>query len=255
MLQTFGDVVMFKSLKYEQPSPAPNTAIAIFSHAESASKVLKASPLRFTLERVSGEEATRDQDDNVLEDNTDDAEFVTGRGSGRTDAEELVRPSTLLHSSAGEGKWGSFGQSQSVAVPDQPPPEPSSSDPSHTAADTSDLPTTDPNPAEEHAPSAKEFKLIADVSTMDHRKYLELSPYYYGFNIRKSLITDDLAKSVPLRGLSEINPKNTETPVRKAQRRAAEVANRKTLRQLWQIGMKRKEEAPPTSEAYESPSI
>lgn len=217
--------------------------------------MLKASPLRFTLERVSGEEAARDQDDNTLEDNADDAEFVTGRGSGRTDAGELVRPSTLLHSTAGDGKWGSFGQGQSISLPDEPSLEPSSSDPSHTVANTSSPPTTDPNSAEEHVPSAKEFKLIADVSTMDHQKYLELSPYYYGFNIRKNLITDDLAKSVPLRGLSEHNPKNTEAPVRIVQRRAADVANRKTLRQLWQIGMKRKEEAPHITEAYKSPSV
>ncbi len=222
--------------QYERSNPAPNSAIAIYSDAESASKLLKASPLRFTLEKVSTVEAPSDQSGTAPGDEAEDAEFTIGRGSGRTDAEELVRPSTLIHGAARDGRWGSFGQKQSQSAVDQAPAKPSS-EPPHTSADTSSSSTTSANSAEEHVASTKEFKLIADVSKMDHRKYLEVSPYYHGYNPSKSIMADDLVKSVPLRGLSEIDMKLPEIPLRKAQRRAQEIAERATLRQLWELGM------------------
>ncbi|KAK7540989.1 uncharacterized protein J3D65DRAFT_262379 [Phyllosticta citribraziliensis] len=51
VLQQFGEVNMFRHLKYDHNS-APHTYLAIFRHEDAASKLLKASPLRVTLDPI-----------------------------------------------------------------------------------------------------------------------------------------------------------------------------------------------------------
>ena len=50
VLQKFGTVEMFKSLRFDYNSPAPNSAIAIFKEASAAEELRGASPLRFALD-------------------------------------------------------------------------------------------------------------------------------------------------------------------------------------------------------------
>ncbi|KAI9868084.1 MAG: hypothetical protein M1813_006829 [Trichoglossum hirsutum] len=49
-LERFGPVEMFRSLKYEPDSNAPNIALAIYQHESSAQSLLKASPIEYTLD-------------------------------------------------------------------------------------------------------------------------------------------------------------------------------------------------------------
>ncbi|KAI9806424.1 MAG: hypothetical protein M1833_003611 [Piccolia ochrophora] len=44
-LQTFGEVLMFKSLRYASPNPSPHSALAILSSPSSFLSILNASPL------------------------------------------------------------------------------------------------------------------------------------------------------------------------------------------------------------------
>ncbi|KAI9730756.1 MAG: hypothetical protein M1834_005725 [Cirrosporium novae-zelandiae] len=49
-LENFGEVVMYRNLKYESEHPAPNIAVAIFANASSAQKLLSSSPLSISLD-------------------------------------------------------------------------------------------------------------------------------------------------------------------------------------------------------------
>ncbi|MCJ1332524.1 hypothetical protein MMC10_009217 [Thelotrema lepadinum] len=48
ILRRYGEVDVYKHLKYERSSPAPNTALAIYRNAEDASRATKAQTLSFT---------------------------------------------------------------------------------------------------------------------------------------------------------------------------------------------------------------
>ncbi|KAF2453503.1 hypothetical protein BDY21DRAFT_374823 [Lineolata rhizophorae] len=53
VLQRFGEVVMFKNLRYQAENPVPNASLAIFRDDDAAENLLRASPLRFSLEPVT----------------------------------------------------------------------------------------------------------------------------------------------------------------------------------------------------------
>ncbi|KAL8944118.1 MAG: hypothetical protein Q9211_000709 [Gyalolechia sp. 1 TL-2023] len=53
VLQQYGEVVMYRHLKYEAPNPTPNAALAIYRTENSAKSVINASPIRFRLEQGS----------------------------------------------------------------------------------------------------------------------------------------------------------------------------------------------------------
>ncbi len=94
----------------------------------------------------------------------------------------------------------------------------------------------DPTPNDlDHRP--REFHLTADVSLMDHQGYIQRKPYYWGYqNNNRSFAQEDLAKSVPLEGMSVIDMHGTEVPNRIVLKKLREVAQRKTLRQMWEEG-------------------
>jgi len=87
--------------------------------------------------------------------------------------------------------------------------------------------TNNPNPA------TQEFLLTADRSYADHEASIERHQYYWGFPPgRKSFISDDLMKSVPLEGLAYISAWAETKPNRIVKDDVAAVAWRKTLRQV-----------------------
>jgi len=80
----------------------------------------------------------------------------------------------------------------------------------------------------------REFHLTADVSLMDHQSYVERQPYYWGFALgSKTFAEEDLAKSVPLKGMSAISTSAPELPLRLVRKNNEEVSSRKTPRQIW----------------------
>lgn len=79
----------------------------------------------------------------------------------------------------------------------------------------------------------REFHLTADISLMDHQGYIERQPYHWGFTPTiKSFAEEDLAKSVPLKGMSAVSKIAPELPLRLVKKYAEEARSRKTPRQL-----------------------
>jgi len=82
--------------------------------------------------------------------------------------------------------------------------------------------------------SAREFNLTADISLMDHQSHVERQPYFWGFSTAsKTFAEEDLAKSVPLKGMSAFAKSAPELPLRIVKKYAEEARSRRTPRQLW----------------------
>lgn len=58
----------------------------------------------------------------------------------------------------------------------------------------------------------------------------------------KTLVSEDLAASVPSLGLADISTQKMRVPARIQNRRAEELARRKTLKQMWEQGMREKQD-------------
>lgn len=80
----------------------------------------------------------------------------------------------------------------------------------------------------------REYQLQVNIATMHHRDHINASSYHGPFAVdRKSAVQEDLAKRVPLVGLSEINLKKSEKPWRVlAWERERDRKERKSLRQM-----------------------
>lgn len=85
----------------------------------------------------------------------------------------------------------------------------------------------------------REFHLTADISHFNHRAYIERQPHCAGFSPdQKSIAAEDLAQSAPLLGLSNLCLRKAEVPMRVINKRSQELAQRKTLTELWEEGIK-----------------
>lgn len=89
------------------------------------------------------------------------------------------------------------------------------------------------------ASPTREYQLQINVATMHHRDNINVNPYNGPFAVdKKSAIQEDLAKRVPLLGLSDTNLKKLEKPWRVLLwEREREKKNYKTLRQMMNEGM------------------
>lgn len=248
VLERFGEVVMYKNLRvgvsisphlhmrvlslvmetgmtdsttfnpqYESQVPAPNTALAIYGHATSASNLINASPVRFTLQETTAPAPTplHQPGPFAIEDDEVDAALNAHRAPGKPGAEEMLAEHTPT------------GRNRSPASANAGKPERTEATASkHSAARA-------PTPA-----SVREFQVTANLSTFNHQAYIERQAHYGGFNVDlKSLVAEDLAASVPLLGLADILARKVEVPGRILSRRAEELGKMKSLREVWEEGM------------------
>ncbi|KAI9719317.1 MAG: hypothetical protein M1812_003647 [Candelaria pacifica] len=237
VLERYGEVVMFKNLRHEFQAPAPNTVLAIYQHASSASNLVAASPLRYGLQsRFAREELTRPyhQEDRGIV-SSPEMKTATARTSESNDSsndETSGRVETQgdriyqgTHTSSEGPKDSSI-----LNTPRQAPPARGAD--SSTAYTPSVL-------SEPFNGQLREFQLAAEISHFNHRAYIERQPHYGGFQPdTKSIVAEDLASSVPLVGLSDLCLRKAEVPLRVMSKRAQELAQRKTLREIWEEGMK-----------------
>lgn len=272
VLQQFGEVTMFKSLRYDYVQPAPNTCLAIYRDATSASKLLKASPLRFTLEPISGDHtgdlhdqtpdparedgfasALGSNADQRVADVIDDAEFDITDGPSKPGADEMIRPSTLLFQTI-----ESFSRPHETA---QPPQETLSNDVSDATesdansassdaelvaqterdnADPEQQPVSEPVVHVKHVPAPQspcEFHVVADVSEMNHRDYIERSFWYGPYIPRKRTASYiDLTARGVTPAIADVYMHKPEQPLRIVQGLRADVSTLPTLRQIWEQG-------------------
>jgi hypothetical protein len=204
VLQRFGELSMYKSLKYEYHNPADNIALAIYRDTASAQRALDASPIRFALEKVV--EHTRDDNDN---DSATEPQHKSDQDNGDMEAayypvnpskdgiDEILRPSTL---------------SNRTLPTTTPPPKATSPPPMPF-----DPPEPLPNNAIPPQTRTRWFQVIVDRSRAVHQDYVERQPYWKQFQPMKSMAQEDLAKQMPHIGLSDISkrpPNQHRTPVK-----------------------------------------
>lgn len=182
VLQRFGHVSTYKSLRFEYHNPADNIALAIFRDPGDAQKALDASPIRFALERV----VDPNDEDHVLELRSQDNPDATLEPKTPTQGgiDQILRPSTLSTRTS-PSAW--------------PPPKPLS-----------------PPPMPFEPPSAppqtrtKWFQVTLDRSRAVHQDFVERQPFWKQFQPLKSMAQEDLAKQVPHPGLSDVSKRPME---------------------------------------------
>ncbi|KAK4988508.1 hypothetical protein LTR50_003912 [Elasticomyces elasticus] len=216
VLQGFGEVEMFKSLKYDA-IPQNSTALAIFNDAEAARRVLRASPLRYTLEFVDGAETqtkleTRSHPDTAEEQPGQDVkkdEENTAMAETRTSRSDTSTPSSFPTQTA----WGTTQ-----------PPNTAQTRALHTARKPSLL---FPTPSSATPPPPRHFTIQANFSRYHHRDKINSAAYHGSFRVNsKSAIQQDLASRVPLLGLSDCELKRVGKPWRIVERERREEGER-----------------------------
>lgn len=210
------------SHQYEYQVSAPNTALAIYQHESSASNLLNASPIRFTLQEATVPAPTPLQQTGTVtveEDEVDTAPKEERR-PGKSGAAEML--SSHKYASPKRGSASSEAE-KPATTKDTAAKQPAA----HA-----------PAPAPAMTQTVREFQVTADMSTFNHQAYIERQVHYGGFNVDlKTLVAEDLAASVPLLGLADILTRKVEVPARIQSKRAQELAQRKTLREMWEEGM------------------
>jgi len=185
VLQRFGEISVFKNLRYEYHNPADNIALAIFRDAAAAQKALDASPIRFALEKVLTHpddlaSLSHDEDEDEDERMPDTTTSTLHPTTPKTGIDEILRPSTL-------------------STRTSPTPTPSK-----PAQDGKEPPMPFQPPAAPRT-RTKWFQIIVDRSRAVHQDFVERQPYWKHFHPMKSVAQEDLAKSVPHPGLSDVS--------------------------------------------------
>lgn len=151
-------------------------------------------------------------------------------------AEDLLRASPLRFNMAPNPSEERVGENEVQAGPESASVHETSSDRmalAETAARQSPAQSTSFS-SNTSAASTREYQLQVNASFMHHRDHINTNPYNGPFVVdKKSAIQEDLAKRVPLIGLSDVNLKKTEKPWRTLLwERERETKDRMTLRGL-----------------------
>lgn len=198
VLRRFGEVSMFKYMKYEYQNPIHNAALAIFRDASSAQAALDASPIRFALEQIvptDSDNAQFPSSQEAAEDDTTSSSTQPLSNPPSDNLDDILRPSQLLP------------HDLPSSIPSPPPPTPPP-----MPFDTSPTPTTSTTTS-----YTKPFLLTLDRSRVIHADFIERQPWYKYFHPMRSLAQHDLAPQVPHPGLSDVSkrpPNAWRTPNR-----------------------------------------
>lgn len=236
LIQRYGEVEMFKSLRYDK-IPTPNAALVIMKSSETTRKLLYDSPLRFVMERdedgvmreqqqeEQGEQQPSTRDPTMMSQRRDIRQNVAAIESQQFMPKSNSGPSP--RPSAPTGAWGlPQTQSRNLSTSQRQGARPGQ----QPRGRTSLVPEEGP----------REYQIQVNVATFNHRDHLNVNPYNGTFAVdTKSAIQEDLAKRVPLVGLSDLNLKKEEKPWRVLawQRKYAEQA-RRPLRKMLEEGRK-----------------
>ncbi|KAF2234383.1 hypothetical protein EV356DRAFT_501949 [Viridothelium virens] len=226
VLQRFGEVTMFKTKRYDHLKPAPHTILAMFSHPDSASRLIRESPIKFTLEPdgVSDHQFT--------------SELIPGQAQNETAEPISDGPSSSDSNPPSESHEAEFDTSDTSAYTPISPSAPPARDPAQTPPPTSSFPFSPwPRPPR----PAKRFHLTADISLMNHSTIISRQERYGGFEVHTGSVGyQDLKSKVPLPGMSDVHTKRRETTSKEIRFRAQEMGSQMSLRELWEEGMRKK---------------
>ncbi|KAL9118102.1 MAG: hypothetical protein Q9187_005356 [Circinaria calcarea] len=271
VLERYGEVVMFKHLKYEPQAPAPNSALAIYRYTTGAEKAMKASPMRFVFGTSEGKvkeyglnagdenqrrddqrigirsDSTQEATRQVVEDSIEDQ--ITGVKRPISDADDAA-----IKELKDRKPWGTTFPS--VQALSNPPPEPSPVPPDSTPPSSSvpvanpplpfPLPSSSvqiPSSIDDPQPPLREVQIHVSPSTLNHQAYISRQGYYSGFRVsNKTIMAEDLEGRVPVFGMVDLRMDKEETPIRIRVKRD-EVGNQKALprlRELWEAGIRKR---------------
>ncbi|KAK5121192.1 hypothetical protein LTR85_005676 [Meristemomyces frigidus] len=219
LVSQFGEVEHFKNMKYDSLS-APNTAIVIFKEEDAAQHCLKRSPIRFRMGKAP----------------------VKGESVGQS---EEIRPAAPPRSNeaADTGRRGPttnpFGApSQTRALSTNSIPKPPR--PNHTSMPGFNTPLSQPKPDE-----SRIFQIQTNPARAHFRDQLNMSHFHGHFAVDgKSAAQQDLAKSVPILGLSDWNWRAEDKPWRVLQMEKERdgafkgSGRRKSLMEIWESGQR-----------------
>ncbi|KAF2493966.1 hypothetical protein BU16DRAFT_590803 [Lophium mytilinum] len=219
VLQGFGEVDIYKTLRHERPVEAPNSAFAIYRDPEAAQKALNASPIRFALETVAESEA-KEEAAWASPEKPEDEWNTIQEAPMKDGVEEITRPSLLLNQIPAQ-RQGKFGQNSPV----QNSSEAMEETPEHGQAPENAAPKV-----------VRWFHVNVDRTRAVYQDYVERQPFYSEFAVANSMMQEDLAKRVPHVGLSDVTIRDGNfhrTPTKFLKRSAKRISQIKTLRQLW----------------------
>lgn len=246
-LEEYGEISMYKHLKYEPIAPAANTILAIYQSPQSAQKLIGASPLQLRLERKDSgwkhldpdgsSEGSKAASENQLsvsrEEGTTvpaEAQNAGGESSGSDNAGEdsageisgsLAAKDNTFKSLGGNNKWGSRGPSIETTSPIKTSPQLKTM--GLDAEKLSALPITSFQSAapqtnrygQSISTKYREYKLEISPSNMNHRAYIARQLYYGPFQPdRKTIMAADLDGRVPLDGMLDCHMGKGERPLR-----------------------------------------
>lgn len=162
--------------------------MVIYRDADAAQQALDASPIRFSLEKIDDNESVTGERNWTEDDTGKDA--VAPESSTTDHVEDMTRPGHLLNhmpsnsSPIADKGDGSLPKS---SVPKKPIPMPFE------------------QPIEVRKVSTKWIQITLDRSRVIHQDYVERQPYWKQFSPMRSMGQEDLAKSVPYPGLSDVS--------------------------------------------------
>jgi len=201
---------MYKNLKHDK-LPLWTTAVAIFREAEAVRTLLRRSPLRFTME-ISGS-GTVESDYGDASSHEEVAQHIAGpresdamddmqqRAEAAQNDTTQSTPPPPVSSQLARGAWGlpqttrrtfsSYNRDRKAKKPSAPPLDP----------DTNSGP--------------REYQIQVNLSRMNHTDNINANHYSGNFAINtKSAAQEDLAKRVPMIGLSDVNLRPVDKPWR-----------------------------------------
>ncbi|KAL9094588.1 MAG: hypothetical protein Q9165_003147 [Trypethelium subeluteriae] len=196
----------------------------MFSHPDSASRLIRESPIKFSLEPdgVSDHQVTSD--------------LIPDQAQNETAEPTSDEPSLTDSNPPSESQGDDFASSDTSSYTPISPSAPPARDPAQTPPPTSSFPFTAwPRPPR----SAKRFHLTADISLMNHSTIISRQERFGGFEINtRSVGYQDLRDRVPVPGMSDVHVKRRESTSKEIRARVEEVRSRRSLRELWEEGMR-----------------
>lgn len=220
LMSQFGEVEHFKNMKYDELS-APNTVVIIFKEEGAARNCLQKSPIRFRMGRAPVKEVQSS---------------IWGEGPTATPQATSASASTQLHSGLKTSPFNAPSQSRALSTNSLPRPP---------RADQFSMPGFDITPPQQDVEEARIFQIRTNPARIHFRDQINTSHFHGRFAIDgKSAAQQDLAKSVPLLGLSHVNWRAEDKPWRIIeQEKRMDGAfrgsgRRRSLTELWEHGQR-----------------
>lgn len=222
LVSQFGEVEYYKNLKYDTLSH-PSASLVIFRDERAAESCLKRSPIRFRL----GPEPAADVEDQPHPQQHVSHNTPTPAAAPSQQQQQIHSP---LPTNSPKGPVSTpFGMSQSRSLSTRSLP----TAPRTTPA----LPFLHPDPSPNtHNQTSRIFQLQTNPARINFRDQVDRAEYHGRYMVNtKSAIQQDLAKRVPMPGLSAWEWRKPEKPDRVVQR-TRNSEKRKSLMEIWEEG-------------------